>query len=309
MAQRQDIAPGTVSRILWHFTGGPTWDSANKKQDERPKPSSVAYEHLVEILRSRELQVSKYSEFVKVILLNEHGSLSLFDDNADEDENGASVPVELTSAPVCCLADIPIAHLSYHAKRYGKFAIGFHRDAAIQHGFNPVLYTLHDTDVVRSIYEGVGMLRLVDADLIHSHGEEAIDHAQEMADLTLELEKQEDLSNEISASVAKLEIAVSELESASSDLQRYLDDALGSLRRFLAFIKTFDLDEFGTVYCEREWRSVTTFGFSSEDIAMIAIPKRAEGATYFEMFIDKEMRGLGLSAKTPVVPWEDLVEH
>jgi hypothetical protein len=42
------------------------------------------------------------------------------------------------------LADIPVAHLSYHAHRYGKAAIGFHRDAAIREGFHPVFYTWHE---------------------------------------------------------------------------------------------------------------------------------------------------------------------
>ena len=54
----------------------------------------------------------------------------------------------LESVPVCCLAEIPVEHLSYHAKRYGKIGIGFHRDAAIRCGFNPVFYQLHTSDVL-----------------------------------------------------------------------------------------------------------------------------------------------------------------
>jgi len=46
----------------------------------------------------------------------------------------------LESAPVVCLADIPIIHLSYHAQRYGEIAIGFHRKHVMEKGFMPVFY-------------------------------------------------------------------------------------------------------------------------------------------------------------------------
>jgi len=62
------------------------------------------------------------------------------------------------SSPVCCLADIPPIHFGYHAARYGKFAIGFHRASVVRHGFNPVLYTLPTTEVIRHIYEGLGSM-------------------------------------------------------------------------------------------------------------------------------------------------------
>ena len=43
-------------------------------------------------------------------------------------------------------------HLGYHAERYGKIAIGFHRDAVIRHGFSPVFYQL--AGLWREIYLG-----------------------------------------------------------------------------------------------------------------------------------------------------------
>jgi len=38
------ITPGTVSKILWHFTGGPTWNTEKEKQNTTPKPANDAYE-------------------------------------------------------------------------------------------------------------------------------------------------------------------------------------------------------------------------------------------------------------------------
>jgi hypothetical protein len=80
---------------------------------------------------------------------------------------------ELVSAPVCCLADVPVMHLSYLASRYGKFAIGFHRDAVVRHGFNPVFYALEDAASVNSIYKGFSQLRNVTAEVVRLGGERA----------------------------------------------------------------------------------------------------------------------------------------
>ena len=48
--------------------------------------------------------------------------------------------VELWGYPVSCLADIPLKDLPIHAERYGTYAIGFHKESAINNQFNPVMY-------------------------------------------------------------------------------------------------------------------------------------------------------------------------
>ena len=48
-----------------------------------------------------------------------------------------NLPRPMLFAKTCCLADIPIIHLGYHANRYGKIAIGYHRDAVLNVGFQP----------------------------------------------------------------------------------------------------------------------------------------------------------------------------
>lgn len=60
--------PGTVSKILWHFTGGPIWNEALNKQAEDPKPMELANEILLKILDSKQLRISNYSEVVKVLI-------------------------------------------------------------------------------------------------------------------------------------------------------------------------------------------------------------------------------------------------
>ncbi len=40
-------SPGTVSRILWHFTGGPRWNEAEKRREKKLKATRTAYEYLI----------------------------------------------------------------------------------------------------------------------------------------------------------------------------------------------------------------------------------------------------------------------
>ena len=54
--------PGTVSKILWHFTGGPKWCSKSNKQLEELKPATQGYNALKEILTSKELRVGNYQK-------------------------------------------------------------------------------------------------------------------------------------------------------------------------------------------------------------------------------------------------------
>ena len=86
----------------------------------------------------------------------------------------------VTSSSVCCLADIPIMHLSYHAGRYGKIAIGFHRDTAIDHGFSPVFYQLEETAVLQAIYAGFAGLESMDSCELEATVEELSNELHEM---------------------------------------------------------------------------------------------------------------------------------
>ena len=129
--------PGTVSQILWHFTGGPTWDNVANKQSASRKSAATAYNALIGILETRELRVGAYKEVVKVRV----EKVRTWDRKAKKFRTEHDVMQTLESAPVCCLVDIPIMHLTYHAPRYGQFALGFHREAALRARFNPVFYT------------------------------------------------------------------------------------------------------------------------------------------------------------------------
>src|SRR4030065_790219 len=119
---KKKISPGT-SKILWHFTGGPEWSDMTKKQKRRPKREKKAFDNLASILQYKQLRLGDYKEVVKVILPKRE----YYDRTKKQTIEEFNVTVEVESAPVCCLADIPAPNLAYHAYRYGKFAIGFHR--------------------------------------------------------------------------------------------------------------------------------------------------------------------------------------
>jgi len=253
-------SPGTVSKILWHFTGGPSWDNDRHCQTEHLKPLSSAFEALCGVLSERTLRVGTYREAVSVCV---PGVESLDEDTRQPIVRpGATYHVE--SSPVCCLADIPFPHLGYHARRYGNMAIGFHRPSAISHGFNPVFYTPNESAVIRTIYGGLNKMRLFDTTELY----ELLDTLQGQLDAVFAPEH---------PSATQLATIVRNICLEVASLQKAADVTLESFQHFLGFSKTFRDDQFGTIYCEREWRSIRPYQFTLDDVAMIVLPRHADG--------------------------------
>jgi hypothetical protein len=285
------MSPGTVSRILWHFTGGPRWDPLKKKQGSSPKEPHSAYGNLKSILRQKELHLGEYKEVVRVIVPERR----VYNRETHTTDTQYNVLVEITSAPVCCLSDIPGPHLHYHAYRYGKFAIGFHRSSVVGHGFNPVFYTLEDTPVIQSIHQGFSSLQVADPSEIT----DAVENIQSAID---------DANSDGKGLDLDIWSERFDVESAVASVDGAIENAKDSIRTFLAFVKTFVPDEFGTIYCEREWRSTQAFKFHIDDIGMIVLPKRIGKTEFFRDFVGNVASRLKIPRRIPIVPWEDLVE-
>jgi hypothetical protein len=278
-------SPGTVSKILWHFTGGPRWDSKLNKQEPHPKPAHEAYNALISILKDRELRIGGYKEVIKVKV----PVIRIHDEETDTWSEEIGATRQLISVPVCCVADIPIIHLGYHADRYGKFAIGFHRASAIRHGFNPVFYQLHHSKVLLSIYAGITYLGDANDDI-------AEDRMDDVLYLLKHLDEDADKNK------------TARLADSLNTLSKSVKSSAQALRRFLAFVKTFDEAEFSTIYTEREWRSIRAFKFEYDDISMIAVPRSKGDGDYFERFVE-EARSIPIPPTVSIVAWDDLVEH
>lgn len=286
---KQNGQPGTVSKILWHFTGGPKWNSKTNRQAKALKPSADAYTAFKAILRSKTLRTGGYAELARVIVPERHR----YDKAAGKVVFEKNVEVLVKSSQVCCLADIPIAHLRYHQTRYGRFAIGFHRDSAVHHGFNPVLYTLENEHLVRTLCQGLAELQSID---VYS----AAGAASEIASFTTDLEHDD---------IEQMQSLAEEAESYMGDIEHSVEDSHASFKKVLAFVKTFAQNEFSTIYCEREWRSISAFTFGYDDIAMLVLPHRVGRNKFYSEFISDQIKRLKLPRRIPVVPWEDLVEH
>jgi hypothetical protein len=253
-------SPGTVSKILWHFTGGPEWDPELHRQKTVPKKSAVAYDILNKIIEECVLKTSSFSEVAQTLMIN-----------SDDDELKT-----IKTRPVCCLADIPIQHLGYHSRRYGKIAIGFHRHA-VGPKFNPVLYNAIGSNL--NIETG-----LLD-DWIKS-------------DAAFKLER---LLHDKGFSA---DSDYAEIFSLIEDIQMSITASSSLLVDVLTYSKTFKpASEFDTIYCEREWRATDDYNFMYPDIAMIVLPRRGG---YYKKFVEKHTELLQYFS---VVAWEDLIEH
>jgi hypothetical protein len=259
--------PGTVSKILWHFTGGGYQVGDDPNERTNLKPQTKAIEILSKILKSKVLRVGGLPESIKVSNL----VLSVEDfDDGKELVSKYEHWIKPTSE-VVCLADIPIQHLSYHAERYGKVAIGFHRQSVLDENFVPVFYVNHHSGVARS-------LAAVDR-LIEGRG-----------------------NPEIVSSIADFMDLSDEARSVCFDfLASYLKYPSRELQPVLSNLKTFGYDQFKDIYCEREWRSTRDFEFQISAVAMIVMPRRA-----IKDFLDHHK---DLPREIPIVSWEDLIEH
>jgi hypothetical protein len=270
--------PGTVSKILWHFTGGPLWDSEKAWQGRERKPASMAYESLLGILRSRTLQVSKYAELVRIY--EARGPI----------EDHMATETTISTKPVCCLADIPVMHLNYHANRYGKFCIGFHRNAILKFEFSPVFYQPRNSFLLQRIRETALNLQS--------------NNVGSLSEILGKILARDDV---VMTPDADKKACISIVQT----LNEMAKEASGAIRDLMSFVKTFYSSEFASVYCEREWRSLKDFNFSYADVAMIILPRKEEGIEYFQRFVDADVlaEDIALPRSISVVAWEDLIEH
>jgi hypothetical protein len=255
--------PGTVSKILWHFTGGPEWDRVLNQYSGTPKNPLIAYNNLVSIVESKELRVGNFREEIRV-----HGEI-------------------VRTQKVCCVADIPIAHLHFHGLKYGKMAIGFKRKTLIRKRFNPVFYVKEDKPAMLRFHDALSSLQ--DLDL----------GPQEF--MTLMLGQN---NSEIDSRFRDdLLVGLNEIK----DRVKKASDHLLLMQSFIKTLK--DEDDFDSIFCEREWRNNVSLDFTYNDIAMIVLPHRGQdGNDYFSRFLEKAS-DLGIPRKVPIVSWEDLIEH
>lgn len=288
MPSRETPGPKTHSRILWHFTGGPIWDNERSIQTKTPKPESAAYDALKLILKSRKLKLGGYHELLKILVDNE----SFYDHQKKKIINRTNQIKELKTSPVCCVSDIPLSELHFHSKRYGRIAIGFHREALVRSNFNPVFYTPIESQVVRNFYSAQRTISLMDSSAIE----------WEIENLMSEIENQ----TECRLGELALEVDGSGIAAEAEMMVSSANDACGCLEDSLAFVKTYQRSDFEKIYAEREWRSTSEFFFETKDVAMVLIPSSGS-VDYFDKMTRQDLQKLNMPRSVSIVRWEDVV--
>ena len=277
--------PGTVSKDSVAFYW---WTAGTRKPNRRTRNQNrlLQLTSVKGILTSKELRLGQ-KEWVNL----EGVAITVLDRGREEFVDPAYRNARFQASPVCCLADIPIMHLAYHSDRYGKFAIGFYRQAIIEAGFSPVLYQLEQSKMLGQLYAAVYTL----SDFCH-----------------LNLSK---VFEVISQDPTLSAIDGNGLETNMPFLQRHLElhslgrlEAKKGIENLLSFVKSFKLDEFDTIYCERECAIRPQFRFSFADVAMVVMPSNAQEIEYLSPFIEFA-KSIKLPRRIPTVAWEDLVEH
>jgi hypothetical protein len=247
---------GTVSHILWHFTGG--------NREGGPKPIKDSFEILKAILISKTLKRGSQKETLS------------FNSPLKSDKNG----VTWNTGSVVCLADIPIQSLSYHASHYGRVAIGFKRQSAIQAGFTPVLYC---SDKSAAMLKWIKIKR----------GSEALsDYLHKSVRLTKEID------SIVSSDMPDVHVEI--VEALSSTLKGELEDFERLFKNYS--LKAEHSAHIDRILNEREWRLLNDYKFDIDDISMIIVPE-ADGL-YEELVSNRS--SLGISNTTVIVPWETL---
>ncbi|MGV7930658.1 MAG: abortive infection system antitoxin AbiGi family protein [Spirochaetota bacterium] len=283
------ILPGTVSKIVWHFTGGPLWDDTTKKQKDERKSDDDAYNNLYNIIKTKELAIGHYKEVIHYTIPRRY----VFDADHNRQYFEENIPSVIESKPICCVAEIPIQHLFYHSHRYGKFAIGFYRESLLRNNFNPVLYTLSNDNFIYHILQAHESSKLVGEDIstIPEIINELIDKFQ---------------NSKLPDDGSKTLTVIKKYMNIYGERVKHIELVLQTI---ISFIKTINKNEFDTIYCEREWRSTDSFKFNFNDVAFIVMPKSYFINESFNDSIIKISEELSIPRYLPIVPWEDLIEH
>lgn len=283
--------PGTVSKILWHFTGGPKWDNINKCQLDKLKSPYTAYKNLCGILKTNSLKVGNYREKIETYI-NSLVKLPVKDSKMKQVAVRGEIPLIIESNPVCCVSDIPINHLQYHANRYGKFAIGFSRDILIDHKFNPVFYTLKSGIISGHLISVIKKVSTI---------------TNSIEALNLNMDEFYDLIKSMSQEIKfDFEEHVNALRKIMNIIKQSSTSSFESLSYFASYYKT--LNAYDEVYNEREWRSLFTYKFKYNDIKFIILPRNGR-KNYFKYFLENDIKKFDISRSIPIIPWEDLIEY
>jgi len=151
------LTPGVTSKILWHFTGGPRREDIKRFYERKlaellpkaPDEDALLREGMWETYYSKLFAAEEWKNpqpkpdkdaFCALVNILQEDLLRVDSDDLLFVDEG--VKFVWRQERFCSFCEIPIEHLQYHSARYGKFAIGFHREHLLGPRVRPVHYVL-----------------------------------------------------------------------------------------------------------------------------------------------------------------------
>ncbi|MFW6030843.1 MAG: abortive infection system antitoxin AbiGi family protein [Halanaerobiales bacterium] len=232
------------SKIYWHFTGSP---DINWSEIKMPKEIEGKYKKPAESV-----------EILKLIL----SSQKLIAGSPEK------IHGNVKTNKFCCVCDIPLKDLIYHANYYGKVAIGFTANS-IHKYFNPVLYKECEFPIPDTIK--IDLDRSLDSNKTFDSDAPAYEFFSYLFGLE-----------------------------ESEEYNVFLDKYLGELKKFIKITRFSEIDN-ETFYREREWRSINgDFHFDKEDIEGLIVPEK------FISGIKKHLKRNDYTEDMTIIPFEFL---
>jgi len=177
-----------------------------------------------------------------------------------------------------CYCDIPVENLAFHARKYGRFGLSFHRDFLILAGARPVIYVpMRDDD--KTTIRGTALLD----DMQAIYGTFNSRFIEPMRARAGNYRKR----------------TVTTQPATKDDTLAAVHVLLGF--RFLAYVKPYNSqlrpDHPHYYYSEREWRITNYLRFTPSDVEHVIVSTAEDGAAIVNEFPD-------YSAKIVILPAE-----
>jgi hypothetical protein len=224
---------------------------------KHPEDDKANFQILQSILREERIRCSGYVEGTSGT------SLTVF-------PNRQLASGEMFVATCTCYADIPLLSIPFHAAKYGRFGLSFHRDLLIRRGARPVIYIPTRGDDATSVH---GATLLNDMQVAYNaFRKRFVDPIRDGARNRRRLLGSEPQSDERTIDTLHTTLAL----------------------HFLAFVKPYDsqlpVDHQDYFYSEREWRITNFLRFIPNEVERVIVATENDKAALsreFRQYRDK----------------------
>lgn len=175
---------------------------------------------------------------------------------------------EMYAPEITCFADIPVADLAIHQKKYGSIGMSFSKSFISDSGGAPVTYLprssfkrIKDPSALRE-FIGLGIENYFESVPRAEYFDRMVGECREILDIFLEM-------NQLGVDIPG-DFGNPDLRNRIYDLKRFLDFHIFSYIKFFNQEEAEDHPE--NYYFEREWRVVGNLKFNIDDVKTVFFP-------------------------------------